>query len=54
MEHLWIGRELKKGKSSRRTRFVHADVAKGFQYYVEAEDADVLVLTETKVSAIHK
>lgn len=32
---------------------LHSDVAfQGFKYYVEAEDADILVLTETKVGSI--
>jgi AP endonuclease-1 len=25
----------------------------GFKYYVEAEDPDILILTETKVNTVH-
>ena len=32
-----------------RTRFTTTEVIQGFKYYVEAEDPDILILTETKV-----
>ena len=56
MEYLRISFELEEGEPhSKFTVFTclgfrtYVVVGQGFKYYVEAEDADVLVLTETKV-----
>ena len=32
-----------------RMRLTTTEVTQGFKYYVEAEDPDILILTETKV-----
>lgn len=48
MECLWTGGEPKESASAIR-RIGLVSFLKGFKFYVEAEDPDVLVLTETKV-----
>ena len=53
MEYLWAGCKLQEGVSLLLAISFHEaaklDCFKGFKYYVEAEDADILILTETKV-----
>lgn len=53
MEYLWTGGKFEEGARQARV-FVSPTsqslALQGFKYYVEAEDADILILTETKVN----
>ena len=54
---MWLGSEPKEGREFfLQVYFLRSNLLhKGFKHYVEAEDPDVLVLTEIKVAdyAIH-
>jgi hypothetical protein len=47
---VWLGSEPEKGQNALRASNSESLIsAQGFKYYIEAEDPDVIVLTETKV-----
>lgn len=52
MEYCWLERESKEGTRVNRHTWVPINLCRdeqGFSHYVEAEDPDILVLTELKV-----
>ena len=48
MEYLWFRCQLEKGLSA-LPLFSSTHSSQGFRQYVEAEDPDILLITETKV-----